>query len=298
MSKVLVIGGGDGLGGLCQAFQCGKAIKDAGYEIDVKISASDQVYKPLEYLFSDKFHMEQIPIEYSQNHRLLNDEYLMTDLTAGYDDWCYICPDLTYKYFNYKKYNILPNTIKGLRLLTHKLKPQNEIYLALNTTTENYNYQYSHHLIRGAAYVLPDFKIHVPVLDKWSELSVKQIDLPTEIPENVIIHRNPDFIQQLDIMSRCLACICVDNGASHISFGLGQLRILLDPHIYDLPWVIRWREDMADSVPLATFPGNLCKLLHTNIKYPETQLLNKRDVIDVLNVEQNPDWKQRLILKY
>ena len=299
MGKVLIVAGGDGIGGLMNGFQVAHYVKQAGYEVDVKLSASNEVYYPLYHLFHDQFIMSQLPIEYSQNHRLLHDDVLLTTLTQGYEDFAYICPDLTYKYFNYKKYNILPNTIKGTRLLTHRFNPQRQIYLALNTTTAGYNYKHIHALLLMLSSFLPQYTIYLSVLNKWSNLDVKRMELPNELPKNVVISRDPDFIDQLDLLSQCSACICLDNGLSHIAYHLGQIRILLDPHLVgDLAWKIRWREDMADSVELITSPANIARILFINLSCPETQLLSKREVLDVIGSKNIIDWKQELFLKY
>jgi hypothetical protein len=243
--------------------------------------------------------MSQLPIEYSQYHRLLGDDVLLATLTKGYDDFAYICPDLTYKYFDYKKFNILPNTIRGIRLLTQKFSPQNQIYLALNTTTVNYNYKHVHSLLLLLSGFLPNYTIHLPILDTWSGLEVKKIELPEHLPDNVKVYKNPDIIDQLDILSKCIGCICLDNGMSHISYHLGQIRILLDSHFKgDLAWKIRWREDLADSIDITTSPATIARLMTINVSWPETQLLNKREVIDVISTKNLLDWKQELFLKY
>jgi hypothetical protein len=303
MGKVLVVAGGDGIGGLINGFQVAHFLKEKGkrdlYNVDVKVSASDKVYQSLEYLFSDKFNMEQLPIQYSQNHRLLSDSVLWSELKAGYDSLEYICPDLTYKYFDYKKYHVLPNTVRGVRLLTHKFRPQNQIYLALNTTTVNYNYKHVHSLLLLLSGFLPDFTIHLPVLDTWSGLEVKKMELPERLPDNVVVHKNPEMTDQLDILSKCIGCICLDNGMSHVSYHLGQIRILLDPHFAgDLAWKIRWREDLADSIDMTTSPATVARLMTINVSCPETQLLTKREVIDVISTKNLFDWKQELFLKY
>ena len=190
MSKVLVVAGGDGIGGLINGFQVAHFVRQAGYQVDVKVSADDHVFRSLYHLFHDQFNVSQLPIEYSQNHRLLQDSVLLATLAKEYDDFAYICPDLTYKHFNYKKFNILPNTIKGIRLLTQKLSPQNQIYLALNTTTANYNYKHVHSLLLLLSGFLPNYTIHLPVLDQWSGLEVKKMELPEHLPDNVVVHRN------------------------------------------------------------------------------------------------------------
>jgi hypothetical protein len=262
MRKVLILGGGDGIGGLILAFQCAEFVKNhRGFDVTVGISAEQEQFYVLDWLFRDKFNIQYYPVLVSSGHQLLRDPSLLESIRKGFYEFYYVCPDLTFKNpysFDYRRYRTNPKAIITTRLLTHKYKPngKNIIYLALNSTTPGYTYQNIGELAVQLAKNIPNYEIYLPVLTNWNGKPIPPV-IFSEKPNNLVIEYDQDVEHSLNKLKTAHYCICADNGFSHISYHLGQSRMLLDPHLFQnpnpLPWIVRWREDITDSICISTY---------------------------------------------
>ena len=248
--------------------------------------------------------MRNIPEWQTQNDKLLHDESIINEIK----EWVgnknsqvyYVCPDLLYrnKYsFDYNKFNTNPLTIKSTRLLTHKLKQENIIALCLNTSTYGYSYQLTQELILRLS-ELKNYQIYVPEINTWAGHKISLNIDKSKFPENVIVDSNPDFVESLKMVARSKVCICSDCGTSHLSFHLGQIRVLLDPWFgfsrSTLAHQVRWRENIEDSIPINTPPDKIFQLINVLLETPQTQLLPKNIVLN--NIEC--DWARELLFKF
>lgn len=286
MNKVQLVLGADGAGGLCMGFPLAHFIKQAGYSVEVILSIKDAGFKALNSLFNNLFSIRQVPEEYSHNHRILFDAELQQ--RAGLEnEWYYFCPDLVFSHprsFDFNKFCTTPQTVKSTRLLTDHLRPEGIIYLALNTTTLGYQYAFRKELIFQLAKTFPNDRIYLPVIDQWAEQSINNNDLNEEFPYNVLVDKNPDIIVAIEYLMRSRLCICLDNGFSHISYQLGQQRILLDPHLppidnNSVKHAVRWRETFEDSVRLNTHWQDVVDLVSVLTTNPQISLLPKDLVV-------------------
>lgn len=303
MSKILIMGGGDGFGGLTLAFQCAYFASLGGYDqVTVGLSCSDTAFDVLHYLFSDNYTIQKYPIEDSLNHAILYDEGRRAVVTAGYDEFYYVCPDLLFRNpyaFLAKEFGTNFATLKSTRLLTHKAYRQNIIYCALNSSTEGYSYSKTKELLRGLGETFPDYQIKVPALDNWAGIKLNVDQFAGPFPSNVTISKNPDIVESFYELVNSEFCVCLDNGASHVSYHLGHNRVLLDPrHNWKretLPWRIRWRQTDHDSVPISTAPSEIISLIKLNKDIPQTELIPKPILINNLH---GVDWAREMIWKF
>ncbi|MEK6883582.1 MAG: hypothetical protein AABY22_28395 [Nanoarchaeota archaeon] len=148
---------------------------------------------------------------------------------------------------------------------------------------------------------LKDYTIYCPVLEKWADKEIKTSNISFDdgaFHKNVYLNKNPDFIESLKWLEKSCYCVCADNGISHISFHLGQQRLLLDSRFGfnrpNLAFYARWRETEEDSVDLRTSIDEVVALVKLNLTEPETTLLPKRVVLN--NLHEN--WARELIYKY
>src|SRR6266540_1735639 len=297
---VILLGVLDGLGGLLLTLQCAEFIYKQNKLPYIYIAARDEVFRPLQYLYHGKYHLHQLP-EFT-NDSFLYDLDFINRLKCENQEFYVIWPDALYKNpyaFDYKKYNTNPQTIKTTRTLLHKSKPEKIIYVALNTTTENYSYHNPGKLVHKLGQEVKDYIIYCPVLDKWGGKEINhQIWDHEGFYDNVFIDKNPEFIDSLKWLEKSCYCISLDNGVSHISYHLGQQRLLLDPRfgfaVQNPAFYARWRETEEDSIDLKTSVDEIVELIKLNLVIPQTTLLPKKLVLNNLNA----DWGRELIFKY
>lgn len=308
MKKVLILGShgaGDFLLSLSCAFYAAR--KHGIGNIDILACVRDEVYKPLQYLFGDLFTtLRQHPekekwgkdnwIEYNKQ------ELLNNDLTKGYEEYYFVLPDLEFRNslaFNWRDYNTSPNLLKNTRLITHRWKPEKVIYIGLNSSTPGYTPANIPDLIYSLGGLLPDYKIYVPVLDEWAGIKLDLGNFNRFFPDNVVIDRNPDFIDSLKWLEKSRYAVCTDNFILHASFHLGMDRLILDPRFgYNrntIPFHSRWRQNgLEDSIPINTNYEHVARLIATNILIPQTTTVNKAYVLQNLN----SSWDRELIFKF
>ena len=298
MKSVRIIAG-DGVGGQIEAYQCAYHVKRAGDFVEVLSCSRDEVFRPIKYFFGDMFPIVQIKEDYQ--NQIISDEFLFNELKGNYDE-CYLCwPDLVFQHpksFNYKKYNVSIKTIKNTKLLLEKRKPAEKlIYLGLLSNTDHYTYQYIPQLAVKLATTLPDHLIYLSVLTNWAGKKIPEIKFDF-VPNNLFIHENPDFINSLEYLERSVYCISTDNGIMHCCFQYGIDRLILDPQWGNgknvIPWQVRWRSTMEDSISIDNFPNDIVRLVKTNLEIPQTTILSKNFVLNNLN----SNWASELLFKF
>lgn len=293
--KVLIIGG-HGIGDCLLSLQCAQLVKKYGINPKVFISARKEVYEPLFYLFGNQFDMENIDESFSNNNNLIRDESLIQQLSSGYDEVYYVIPDLLFnnKYsFDYEKYGGFPQNIRSLKLLDNTRQYSNVIYLGLMTTTPGYMYHSPMRLAIAIAETLPNNTIYFPIIDKWANQSIQNIEEPLIKPNNLFIERNPNLCGSLCAMKTSCYFIGTDNGVSHIAYHMGVPRLVLDPQYNRLPWIARWREDYLESIPINTDVNTICNIVSVNIKIPQTTLIPRAYCIN----GESTDWDKALLMK-
>jgi hypothetical protein len=298
MSKIAIVGSKDGMGGLVLAFQCAQFIKNKNKGVKVYISASNEIFDALLYLFGDLFEIGQLPPDIDEKSL----EFL--ELTKKHEEIYFICPDYTFsnKYaFDFGRYGIDIKTITQERVLNKSLitlPKVPRIYLALNSNTDGYSYSEIGSLAIDLAKEMPEYEIYLPILDKWAGKDIPSVTLDQEIPNNLKIDKNPKLIDSLEILAESIYCICADNGFSHLAYSMSIPRLLLDPRLRhplnSWPWWIRWREDLSDSIDISTHYGIITQIVKTNLKIPQTQLLPKQCLLNNVNLE---DWNKILLIK-
>ena len=281
----------DGLGGSLLTAQASYFVKAAGKHPVIVMPARDEVFKPYKYLLEDRFKVIQAPENYADN--LL---HIPNDI-----ELYFVYPDGLYQGkfpFNYQKYNTNPQLIRSTRILTHQYIPKGKnIYLGLISSTPGYSYQNAPKLAEELAVALPDYTFHLATVSKWSNTKINLGDL-SGLPANVIIYRDDDFCNQIDILKTCEYCVTLDSGISHISWNLGMPRLLLDSRFglgrHSVPWIVRWFEDINEHIRIESSPEDIAQLVRTNIKIPQTTLLPRQFVLN----NRGAEWTRELFMKY
>lgn len=297
--KEAIIISAHGIGDNILAFSCASFLEE--HDCKVLVSAREEVFNAVEYLFGAKFSLEKIDESISEDNAILKDPTVRDNLWSKYKreykNLYYVVPDLLFNSplaFDYKKYRVSPQVIKSTRLLLDDRKEDGGvIYLGLNSTTEGYTYKYIASLAVKLAKELPNFKIYLPIVTKWAN---KAIDTPgfAEIPANLIIEKDPNFRESLDILAKSSYFVGTDNGPSHIAYHYGIPRLILDPQFGRLPWIARWKEDYAESIPIQTEDDDIVKIVSVNVGIPQTTLIPRMEVL------RRPfaNWPQELFFKF
>jgi len=301
--KIVLFGGGDGIGGLLSTFQCAYFVKQAKIFHEVDVSIRQDSGEVLKYLFDDQFNLRIQPEEYSHNHKIIFDKNLRESIFPETKDenFYYICPDLLHRNpfgFDFRRFNVNLQTLKSTRLLTHRFKPENIIYLGLISSTPGYSYANVRRLIFELSARFKNYTIYCPILDSWAGKDICVLDTRAALPSNVIIDKNPNFVESIKWLEKSELVFCLDNGISHISYHLGNARIFLDPysqiHQNNCAMHVRWRETLEDSVSMDFAPEYLADLARTIIDTPQTMLINKSFVINNLQY----DFSRLMNFKY
>lgn len=297
MSKVAIIGG-HGMGDCLMAIQCAEFVRRTGKEYKVIVSARDEVFKPLKHMLGVLHDLIQVDESYASNNNLLNDESLFEFLTKDYEEKYYVIPDLLFNNkhtFDFKKYGTNPQMIRSTRLLDNRTRAvvRPMIYLGLMSTTPGYTYDDILSLARAMAITNPQYEVYLPLVNKWAGKDIKNFDVPANLPSNLKIDVNPDFLKSLDILKEACYFVGTDNGPSHLAYHLGTPRLILDPQYNRVPWIARWREDYLESIPINTSVENIVEIVRLNLKIPQTSLLPRVSIL------MNPgvDWKQLMYMK-
>lgn len=311
MSKKVCVVGMAGAGDMIQACQVTHWVQQkVGIDnVELLCLARDETFEPIKLLFSDQMTVKQHELKevFGENYQLIHNPIILNDLKKEYSEVIIAVPDLLFRArefsFDCLKYNCSLQQVVQTKLLCHKYQPEKIIYCAFcNTTTKNYNYSASKQLLETLAVLLPDYKLYVPVLLKWNNEDVLDLEKNAELknlPSNVLVDYNPTWERALTFMSKSLYNICLDSLPYHCSFQFGSPRLLLDPrfdYAESLKWIARWRNGIGlhDSIPIFTDYQRVAQVVATNIRIPQTQLIPRNVVLNNLNV----DWARELLLKF
>ena len=84
----------------------------------------------------------------------------------------------------------------------------------------------------------------------------------------------------------------------HCCFQYGIDRLILDPRWGNgknaIPWQVRWRSTMEDSISIDNFPNDIVRLVKTNLDIPQTTILSRNFVLNNLN----NNWASELLFKW
>jgi hypothetical protein len=301
-SKLINIGG-HGLGDCVLALQISYLLKLKNIKHQTLISTRNEVYKPLSHIFSKELDFEQIDNKYAHENALLNNQEYYNELVKTHNSnyITYNVPDLLFRNplaFNYAEYGLNPQLIKKTRVLSHHFSYKEKIiYCGLTTSTNGYMYENIPILLKGLAEHLPDYTIYFPKVKSWDK-DINYIGaFDIQFPSNVYIHENPSFEDSLDYLTKSCYGIFACNGPSHIAYQIGIPRLILDPQFDRIPWMSRWKEDYEECIPLNTEYNDVINLIVNNIKYPETTLIDRKKILDLLKARNN-SWKDIFYFKY
>lgn len=305
MEYSVVIVNSGGIGDQIEGFKCAHHIPKTK-KVKILSCSRNEVFAPLKHLFGNQFNIEQIAENTADNYRLLFDSELMNRLKGNAEEIYFSTPDLLYSgpyAFDYQKYDVSLPVLKSTRLLLNKYEPKNEVYLGLMSTTPGYLYENIVALAQGLARNLPNYLIHLPILTKWANQDIRIPGVPVEHPpDNLICYYDPDFIEQLEIQRKCCYGIYSCNGMSHSAFHFGQPRAILDPQFKKSLWISRWKEVPDDCIDIKTPIFDILRLVVTNLKVPQTQLLPHKYVLNVIQrdgmLRQETRWDYELNIKF
>jgi len=298
----LVNVGAHGLGDCILSLQISYLLKNKNIPHENLISTRDDVYKPLWRVFGNEFDLNQIDEKYCNDNALLKNESLLNDLKQTYgSNITYNVPDLLFKHplaLKYEEYGLNPQLIKKTRTLTkHFSNKENIIYCGLCSTTEGYVYKDIPNLIKSIAEYLPEYTVYFPMVKSWDKDINNLGDFSINFPPNVFIHENPSFESSLDYLTKSIYGVFTCNGPSHIAYQLGIPRLVLDPQYGRIPWMIRWKEDFEECLPISLDKESITKVIYQNIVVPQTNMLDRKIVLDLLNKGYN-NWNDLLYFKF
>lgn len=284
---------GDGIGGLLQGFVCADFIYNSGGYPRTFICARDEVFKPLNFLLKDKFLLEQLPEDWFDKF-ITDDTFFKDKIRDGYLN----CPDMLFKHpraFDYKRFNTNPSLIKSTRILTHKAKPENIVYLALNTSTPIYQYFRIRELILFLAARLPNHIIYFNNITKWAGKRIGNGEF-SGLPNNVLYFEDQPFEESLEYLFRSCYCIVLDCGIMHIAQHLGTPKTIISNRLGPdgAMWRARWYYDCNEAISYNYTPRDIAYLVAKNIEIPQTTLISRKEIIE--NLEK--DWRKELYFKY
>jgi hypothetical protein len=292
--SVLIIGG-HGLGDCILSLQCANYIPHSDFEI--LISARDEVFRPLKHLFANMFYLQQIDEKYGEDNNILSKPEWMQELSRGYDEVYYIIPDLLFRNpyaFDCQRYRVHPQVVKQTRLLTGEATHEKVVYLGLMTTTPGYLYPDLPKLVVEVAKALPNHTIYLPWIGQWANQQTNLPELPTNLPENLMVDANPDFTDSLEWLRKASYFVGTCNGPSHVAYQYGIPRLVLDPQFNRLPWMARWKEDYSECIPINSPVNQIVELIKTNVEIPQTCLIPRIQVL----TNSPCNWPGALFFKY
>lgn len=299
--KLLNIGG-HGLGDCILSLQISYLLNQQNISNKTLISTRNEVYRPLWYVFGNALDFERIDENIAHDNKIIADKTLQENLKSIYNvkDITYNVPDLLFRSplsLDYKKYSLNPQLIKKTRVLNgHFTNKDKIIYCGLTTTTQGYTYENIPTLLRSLAEHLPNYTIYFPKVKKWDRgITYNNFDI--NFPKNVFIHEDPMFEESLDWLVKSEYGIFTCNGPSHIAYQLGIPRLILDPQFNKIPWMSRWKEDYEECIDINTQCMDIVNLVTTNIKTPETTLIDRKKILELIKSGYN-NWKDIFFFKY
>jgi len=299
--KLLNIGG-HGLGDCILSLQISYLLNQQNIFNKTLISTRNEVYRPLWYVFGNALDFERIDENIAHDNKIIADKTLQENLKSIYNvkDITYNVPDVLFRSplsLDYKKYGLNPQLIKKTRVLNgHFINKEKIIYCGLTTTTQGYMYNNIPALLKTLAEYLPQYTIYFPKVKKWDR-DIDYNNFNFNYPSNVFIHDDPTFEESLDWLVKSEYGLFTCNGPSHIAYQLGIPRLILDPQFDKIPWMSRWKEDFEECISINTNFNDIVKLVSANIQYPETTLIDRKKVLNLIETGYN-NWKDIFFFKY
>lgn len=303
MDNKLINIGGHGLGDCILSLQISYFLKERHIDHINLISTRNEVFEPLNFIFGDKFQLIQIEEKYSHENAILNNINFQEEIKAKYSssDITYNVPDLLFRNplgLNYKKYGLEPSIIKQTRVYTNYIEQkENIIYCGLCSSTEGYVYNNIPLLLLRLAEFLPSYTIYFPMIEKWDKKIDNLGNFNIDYPSNVFIDKNPSFIDSLKWLRKSCYGIFTCNGPSHIAYQLGIPRLILDPQFNKIPWMVRWKEDYNDCIPITTDINSISQLVYANINTPQTKMIDSKIILNLIQQNQT-NWENLFYFKY
>jgi hypothetical protein len=287
----------DGIGSSIHGINCKYFIENNSYDsVKVFYPSDENKAQAIRYLHPE---VMIIPEEYQYNHNFIKDASYIERFKmkyGNYDKYYYYSPDLLFNHkyaFDYKRYNVSPETIKQHKGLTKLFKPEKCIYVGLTTSTPGYTYNYIKELLINLSERLPDREIFFPAIKKWAGVDLDYSYL-TGLPENVTIANNPNIVDSIKKLCKSEYGIYTCNGPSHIAYSLGQPRIVIDPQYFKLPWLARFKETGEHCIPFDTPPAEVGKIVELNIREPISLLFDRKFLFNIVDAD---DLKNKILYK-
>ena len=288
--------GGQGLGDCILSLQCASVIQNYGIIPKIVISARPEIQKALSFLFDSQFKLDFIDDYYSKYDRMLREKKLMDEVIQGFGEIYYIVPHLIYCNnfrFNFEKYNTSPQVIREIKLLTKNRKIKKIIYAGLLSVKLCHMFKNSVELVIKLATAMQDYEIYFPIIQSWAGKEIPAFSFPEDIPSNLHIDVNPELKDALAVLLGSCYFVGLDNGPSHIAYQAGIPRLILDSRMTNLGLIIRWRENLLESVPISSSTDSIVYLIKTNLEIPQTTLLPR----DLCLLNKGLDWVKALSLR-
>ncbi len=271
--------------------------------ISVEAFVRDEVFIGLEYIFRTSSKRSWLSIIQNDKKEYFGSDYIkfVNEFFPTQDkdvQVYYNIPDFLYKNphaFDWKKYNLHPNTIRQQRLFIDDWKPSKKIYCAVNSTTQGYQPSNISAILRLVSQQNPDYEIIFPNITKWANIQLDYGDL-SNLPSNIRLIENPDICSCIDLVRQSDLVICTDNLISHLAFETGIPRILLDPQFGRNMFTARWREDISESIPISTSPRNVAELSKQLLEDSTLCLIPRMELLNG-NV-RGANWGQELLYKF
>lgn len=295
MSKQIAIIGAHGIGDCILSLQCAHYV--GNHECNIFIASRDEVFNVVKTCFDHLFNIYHADPKLGEDNFFLKSKDAQNFFYSKYIHVYYTVPDLLFRNpfaFDYKKYNVTPQTIKSTRLLARERMPfSNIVYVGLTSSTKGYNYPDLKLLLNKLGKENPAFIFYFPKISSWAGDNIDFGDL-SGLPKNVFIQENPTFDQSLNVLKQSCYGIFTCNGPSHLAYQYGIPRLVLDPQFDKLPWIARWKEDYNECLSISTNFIDICRVVSYNLNQPETQLVPRKFLLN----GDNRDWAKELIFKY
>lgn len=302
MSDIVIAISAHGLGDCLCGITCASYVYKKNKYSHIYLSTRDEIAQPLEYLFKDQHKFSRLP-EHWLSEALNNDKMFENLKSHPEQEIFFEIPDVLFRHnrsFKYKDYNTNPQMIRGTKLLTHKYNPDygaKIVYVNLSSSTPGYVYSDVGSLLRSLGKNLPDYNFFVPIITKWNNIDIKYDDLDN-MPPNINIQLNPNFIDCIDVMYKSIFAIVTDGGPMHLFHHIGTPKLVLDPQYGKTPWVARWKTAFTtDCIDIGCSIKDITNVTKTLLEIPETQLLPRLTVLN-MTWGKSKNFSEKMIFKY
>lgn len=259
----------------------------------------DEVFKILREAFGFSIVQHPEKEKWGENNWILNNQAELQNHreTQGEVEVYYVIPDLLFRNpltFDWRKYNVSPQTIKSTRVLTHHWKPSKRIYVGLASSHPDYQFRNIYALLFALGANFPEYEIYYPNLQNWngSKMPGEPVDF-SGLPANVVIDTVCAVETTVKKLKESDYGIFVDNGFSHLAYQCGVPRLVLDHYYGNCAFESRWRENTEDYIPYTEKIEEILPIIYNGLNDPTTLLINKNWLRN-----RSTDWSKALIYKY